>query len=175
MSIKQLKIVLFGNPVLRQKAKHVSVFHKKLHSVIDSIAHTLDSREDGAALAATQIGILKRITVIDYEGEYFEMINPEIIESGGEIIKSEGCLSFPGYTGLVPRAEFVKVKFQDRNGNESVIERSGNMARCIQHEIDHLDGILYIDRMKETFLTHNETDEKLNVEEVLLIANNRSK
>ncbi len=171
MASKKNKILLFGDPVLRQKAKAVTVFHKKLHGVIDTIAYNLDGREDGAALAANQVNILKRITVIDYEGEYIEMINPEIIEASGEVIKSEGCLSFPGYTGMVPRAETVKVKYNDRYGKENIIERSGNLARCFQHEIDHLNGILYIDRMKEDFLIHNETGERINIEEIRRISN----
>lgn len=174
MTAKKLKIILFGNPALREKAKPVTVFHKKLHALIDSIALTLDEREDGAALAANQVNILKRITVIDYEGEYLELINPEIIFSEGEIIKSEGCLSYPGYTGLVPRAEFVKVKYQDRFGNENIIERKGNFARAIQHEIDHLDGILFIDRMQDKFLISNSSDEKIELEKVLNIANGKS-
>lgn len=163
MKGKRFNIIEFGNPALRQKAKPVTVFHKKLSLLIDSIAETLYNSDDGAALAANQVGELKRIIVIDYENEYFEMINPEILESSGEQTAQEGCLSFPGYTGLVTRAETVKVRYYNRSREENIIERSGKMARCIQHEIDHLDGILFVDRVTEDFLLNNETKEKIDI------------
>ncbi len=171
----KLEIIKFGDPILRQKAKLVTVFHKKFQSTVDSIAETLKTKEEGAALAATQVSILKRITVIDYEDEYMELINPEIIEASGEESEYEGCLSFPGYIGLVPRNTFIKVKFVTRFGKEKIIERSGNMARCIQHEIDHLDGILFIDRMKSDFLLHQETETKITLQAVLDLADGKIK
>lgn len=173
MNNKKMKIIKFGDPVLRQTAKPITVFHSKLHSLIDTMANTLYSRDDGAALAANQVGILKRIIVIDYEDEYIELINPEIIEASGEQTDNEGCLSYAGYFGLVKRAEEVKVKFLDRDGKDKVIKRNGNLARCLQHEIDHLDGILFIDRMIENFLTHTETKEKISLESVLDLANGK--
>ncbi len=169
----KLKIVLFGDPVLRQKAKPVTVFHKKLGELIDSMAAALRASGEGAALAANQVGVLKRITVIEYEGEYFEMVNPEILESEGSGQDYEGCLSLPGYAGMVERFTKIKVKYFDRDGKENVIEREGKMARCIQHELDHLDGILYIDRMKEEFLVNNEDDDKLEVSVVMKTAGPR--
>ncbi|MGE5398984.1 MAG: peptide deformylase [Ignavibacteriales bacterium] len=174
MKSNRLKIVLFGDPVLREVAKPVTVFHHKLHALIDSMAGTLFRRDDGAALAAPQVGVLKRIVVIDYENEYLELINPEITASGGKQKGFEGCLSYPGYIGSVPRFETVTVKFQDRDGNEHIIERSGNMARCLQHEIDHLDGVLFIDRMDEDFLTHSDTDEEVSLEAALGLANGKT-
>ncbi len=168
------KIVAFGNPILRQVAKPVTVFHKKLHSLIDSIAETLHSRDNGAALAANQIGVLKKISVVDYQGEYLELINPEIIYSEGEQIEEEGCLSFPGYTGLVKRFNLVRVKYLDRNGIENIIERTGKLAKCFQHEIDHLNGILFIDRMIEDFLTSTNSDKKISLQSVIDIANEKS-
>jgi peptide deformylase len=174
MNNKKKKILLFGDPVLRQKAKPVTVFHNKLHSLIDSLYLTLDSTDDGAAIAAPQVGTLKRIVVIDYDDEYYELINPEIIESGGREIKNEGCLSLPGYTGPVPRFEYVKVRYYDRNGKETIVEKHGNMARCFQHEIDHLDGILFIDRMEVQFLTHNDTNKKITLEEALDLSNGKT-
>lgn len=165
-----MKILEIGDPVLRQKAKPVTVFHKKLHVLIDSMIATLDDREDGAALAATQVGIMKRIIVVDYKSEFFEMINPEIIYSEGLESESEGCLSLPGLSGVVPRAAVIKVKYQDRNGIEQIVERSGALARCFQHEIDHLDGILYIDKMEEEFAKVLKTDEKISVEELKKIS-----
>jgi len=161
--MKKAKIIHFGDPVLRQKAEPVKVFHKKLHAVVDTIKNTLLDTDYAAALAANQVSILKSITVIDYCDEYFEMINPEIIASSGESTGFEGCLSLPGYSGKVKRAENVTVKYQDRHGKENTIERGGAMARCIQHELDHLNGILYIDRMVEDFVTHDDKGTKLSV------------
>ena len=164
--MKKAKIIHFGDPVLRQKAEPVKVFHKKLHGVVDTIKNTLLDTDYAAALAANQVSILKSITVIDYCDEYFEMINPEIIASSGESTGFEGCLSLPGYSGKVKRAENVTVKYQDRHGKENTIERGGAMARCIQHELDHLNGILYIDRMVEDFVTHDDKGTKLSVKDL---------
>ncbi|HPB83858.1 MAG TPA: peptide deformylase [Spirochaetota bacterium] len=161
--MKKAKIIHFGDPVLRQKAEPVAVFHKKLYAVVDTIKNTLLDTDYAAALAANQVSILKQITVIDYCDEYFEMINPEILESSGVNIGYEGCLSFPGFSGKVKRFENVTVRFFDRYGDEKIIQRSGSMARCIQHELDHLNGILYIDRMVEDFVTHDENNTKLYV------------
>lgn len=149
MEVKESKIVLFGNPILRETAKPVSIFDGQLHDLIDSMKYTLSLRDDGAAIAANQVGILKRIIVIDYKDEYLEMINPVIINKEGESDDYEDCLSYPDYYGLVSRHEYVKVIYQDRNGNQNIIERIGQMARFIQHEIDHLDGVLFIDKMKK--------------------------
>ncbi len=166
MGSKKFKILEIGDPALRKKAKHVTVFHKKLHSIIDSLIAALDDREDGAALAATQVGIMKRIVVVDYKNEFFEMVNPVIISAEGLESDTEGCLSLPGLSGIVPRALTVKVKYQDRNGVEQIVERSDALARCFQHEIDHLDGILYIDRMEEEFVKRVDSEIQLSVEEL---------
>ena len=173
--MKKLRIVTFGDPVLRQTAKPITVFHSKLHSVIGSIASTLESRADGAALAAPQVSLLKRITVVDYQGEYIEFVNPEILAGEGEQTDFEGCLSFPGYFGEVPRYMDIRVKYQNRNGEELIIERSGKMARCIQHEIDHLNGILFVDRMKEEFVFHSDTNEKISLQSVVELSNGNMK
>jgi len=172
--MKKERILLFGDEVLRQKAEPVKVFHKKLQGTVDRIKITLKSTRDAAALAANQIGLLKRITVIDYCDEYIEMINPEILESDGEVTEYEGCLSLPGFSGMVKRAETVKVKFQDRKGKEILIERSGMMARCIQHEIDHLDGVLYIDRMEEEFVYNDDDGTKMVVSDLLSMTDRKN-
>jgi len=172
--MKKAKIIRFGDPVLREKSQNVTVFHKKLHATVDIIKNTLSSEENGAALAANQVSIPKRITVIDYLNEYHEMINPEIISSSGKQVDYEGCLSFPGYSGKVNRAEIVTVKFQDRYGKEIIIVRSGAMARCIQHEIDHLNGILYIDRMTDDFVLSDENQSKISVRDLLKITGKNS-
>lgn len=172
---KKLKILKFGDPVLRQAAKPVTVFHSKLQLLVDSMKVTLHSRDDGAALAAPQLGILKRIVVIDYQDEYLELINPEILLSKGKKVDFEGCLSLPGYFGKVPRAEYVKLKYFDRFGKENIIERKGPMARCIQHELDHLDGILFVDRMEEDHLQHNDNETKISLQSVIDLANGNLK
>jgi peptide deformylase len=171
--MSKLKIVSFGDPVLRQNAKPVTVFHGKLHTLINSMAKTLKSSSNGAAIAANQISVLKRIIVIDYDKEYFELINPEIIASEGEQTDYEGCLSLPGYFGLVKRYDYVKVKFQNRDGEEFIVERTDRLARCFQHEIDHLDGILFVDRMTEEFLVGDGNDSKIRRQDVIDIADGK--
>lgn len=166
--MKKATIILFGNPALRERALTVKAFHRKLHELIDTIKLTLEETEDAAALAASQIAVSKRITVIDYQGEYFEMVNPEILDQSGEIEAWEGCLSFPGYSGIVKRSETVTVRYQDRYGEEHIIERSGPMARCIQHEIDHLNGVLFIDHMDDSdFVVNDEKKTKIPVKGLL--------
>lgn len=164
--MKKAFVVQFGDPVLRQIASPVTVFHKKFHALVDLMKFTLQSRDDGAALAAPQIGISKRVVVIDYQDEYIEMINPIILQMSGSVTDDEGCLSFLGFSGEVTRANTVTVKFQDRDGKDVTLTRSGPMARCMQHEIDHLDGILYIDRMDQNGTVGDE-EETLSVAEVI--------
>lgn len=154
--LKKAKILKFGDLLLRQRAEEVTVFHKTLHDKIDLLKKTLMADEDGAALAASQIGILKRITVIDYMDEYLELINPVIVSKEGSVIAEEGCLSFPGFWAKVKRAQTVTVTYHDRYGKEHTITRSDEMARCIQHEIDHFDGVLYIDHVEEPFIEGDE-------------------
>ncbi|MBU9917942.1 MAG: peptide deformylase [Fusobacteriaceae bacterium] len=164
------KIILFGNATLRNESQSVIEFDKKLIDTVDLIANTLKNQKYAAALAAPQIAINKKITVINYCGEYLELINPEILESKGEKVGYEGCLSLPGFIGKVKRAESIIVKYQDRYGAENIIERTGDMARCIQHEIDHFDGILYIDRVSEEFLYNPDTEEKVMVSKIIEVS-----
>lgn len=159
------KIILFGNPVLRKISKPIKNFDFTLEKDLNLIRETLESEKNGAALAAPQISISKKITIINYVGEYLELINPEILEFEGEQIDYEGCLSLPKMIGMVKRAKKIKFKYFDKTGIEHIEERTGDMARCIQHEIDHLNGILYIDRMTETFIINVETDEKIPIEQ----------
>ncbi len=166
-----LQIARFGNPILRQTARPVNSFNKNLHSLLDSMTSTLKQCEDGAALAATQVSVLKRVVVVDYEDDHLELINPEIL--AGDDIQSEyeGCLSLPGYAGLVPRFNFVRLKYYDRKGRDNVIERRGMLARCFQHEIDHLDGVLFVDMMTADQLVHSKTDTTISRQSVLDITN----
>lgn len=142
-----LQIRKIGDPVLRSKAKKVKEVNKKTNDLIDNMFDTM-YEEDGVGLAAPQIGILKRIAVIDVrEGNKIILIDPEIIEKEGKAIMEEGCLSIPGETGDVIRSERIKVKSLDRDGKEIEFEAEGYEARAIQHEIDHLDGVLFVDKL----------------------------
>lgn len=134
-----------GDPVLRKKAVPVARFNEQLHRLLDDMVETM-IKAQGAGLAAPQVGISKKIIVLRDEDKILEIINPEITESEGESIDIEGCLSFPGLYGEVPRSARVAVSGQDRAGHEIRISGEGFLARVLQHEIDHLHGILFIDR-----------------------------
>lgn len=139
-------IVQDPDPVLREKSKPVTKFNANLHKLLDDMAETMYDA-NGVGLAAPQIGILKRVIVIDTgdENGLIEMVNPEIIERDGEQIGPEGCLSIQGINGDVRRAMKVKVRGQDRNGAEFTMEAEGFLARAFQHEVDHLNGVLFTD------------------------------
>ena len=142
-----LQIRKIGDPVLRTKAKKIDEITEKINDLIDNMFETMYA-EDGIGLAAPQVGILKRIAVVDIqEDNKIVLINPEIIEEEGKAVMEEGCLSIPGETGDVIRAEKIKVRTLDRDGNEIEFKAEGLEARAIQHEIDHLDGILFIDKV----------------------------
>ncbi|MCE1188304.1 MAG: peptide deformylase [Ignavibacteria bacterium] len=158
--MSKYKIFLFGTEILREKSKPVTVFNKKLHALLDNLYHVLYERGNGAAIAAPQIGIAKRVIAIDYLGEKLELINPEILAKQGTSYEYEGCLSLPGFVGKVRRAETVSIRFRDRYGIEQTLTRSKEMARCIQHEIDHLEGILYTDLVEESFLIEEDTEQE---------------
>lgn len=164
MDIKS--IINFGHPTLRKKSIPVNDYNSQLHNIIDNMARMLKNREERAALAAPQIDILKRIVVIDCEKQYFELINPVIIDKSGFQTDFEGCLSFPGYIGKVSRANYIKVHYFDRDGKERISEQDGFLSRCFQHEIDHLDGILFIDRMQEDYLVNQSTNQYISLEKI---------
>ncbi len=134
-----------GDEVLRKKSRPVEVIDKKIETLLDDMAETM-YKADGVGLAAPQVGILKRIVVIDVGNGLFEMINPVILEQSGEQDGIEGCLSVPGTSGEVVRPMFVTVKYTDRYGETVTLEAGELFARCICHELDHLDGILYKDK-----------------------------
>lgn len=128
--------------VLYKKCKEVKNFDKKLEILLDDMYETMQ-KSNGVGLAAPQVGILKRVVVIDIGEGRIELINPEIIEKSGSQTGNEGCLSFPGVWGEVERPMYVKVKASDRNGKEFVIEGEELLARAICHECDHLDGVVF--------------------------------
>lgn len=143
----KLKIVLAGNPVLREVAKPVDRIDKKLQRLLKDMAETMYAA-DGVGLAAPQVGVSKRIVVIDVGEGLYELINPVIIKKEGSVLGSEGCLSVPDYEGEVERAEYVECEFTDKTGQRMILSASGLLAICIQHELDHLDGLLFIDKAK---------------------------
>lgn len=143
----KLDIVVAGNPVLRQKAEPVKKIDKKLQKLLKDMAETMYGA-NGVGLAAPQIGVSKRIVVIDVGEGLIEMINPEIVKREGLVVGGEGCLSVPDYEGEVERSEYVECEFTDRKGQRMILSADGLLAIAVQHELDHLDGVLFIDRAK---------------------------
>ncbi|MEG1548606.1 MAG: peptide deformylase [Clostridia bacterium] len=145
-------------PCLHKKCRPVDNFDSKLNELLDDMAETLYDAE-GVGLAAPQIGILRRITVIDAGGGLVEMINPEIIETSGEQGCMEGCLSVPGKSGYVLRPNNVKARAYNRNGELVEYEAEGLFARAIMHETDHLDGLIYTRLVTEPPEGYGEDDD----------------
>ena len=146
-------------PALHKVCKTVTSFDWRLRKLLDDMRDTLiDS--NGVGLAAPQVGILKRVVLVDTGDEILELINPTLVETSGHQEGAEGCLSVPGKYGLVKRPYYAKVRAQDRDGNWYEAEGEELIARCLCHELDHLDGILYTQVM-ERFLT----EEELNYED----------
>ncbi|WP_405378952.1 peptide deformylase [Phascolarctobacterium sp.] len=144
---KTLDILVAGDPVLRQVAEPVDKIDKKLLHLLKQMAETMYAAE-GVGLAAPQIGVSKRIVVIDVGEGLFELINPVIVKKEGAVVGSEGCLSVPDYEGEVERASYVECEFTDRTGRRMLLQAHDLFAICIQHELDHLDGVLFIDKAK---------------------------
>lgn len=139
-------IVKEGDPVLRKTARSVLNFDEKLAQLLDDMKETM-YEADGCGLAAPQVGILRRICIVDVGDGLIEMVNPVIVEESGVQEESEGCLSLPGEYGITRRPMCVTVKAQDRNGNTFTVSGEALKARAFCHEIDHLNGILYIDKV----------------------------
>lgn len=154
-------IVKEPDEVLHQVAKEVKKITPNVQKLLTDMADTMYDAE-GVGLAAPQIGILKRVIVVDVGDEHglIELINPEIVSSEGEQFGSEGCLSIPGYRGEVRRALTVTVKGLDRNGKEVTYTGSDLLARAFQHEIDHLNGVLYTDIAERVYEITPEGEEK---------------
>ena len=138
-------VVQVGDDVLRQICKPVEKFDEKLHALLEDMKDTV-KKEQGAGLAAPQVGVLRRLAVVDVEEGYFELINPVILQAKGEQTGWEGCLSVRGKSGVVCRPMKVTLSYQDRFGEKHLLKAKGFFARAICHELDHLDGILYIDK-----------------------------
>ena len=141
------KIFTIGARELRVKANPITKFDARLGLILRDMAKTMYQAE-GIGLAAPQVGIARRMLVVDVGEGLMEFINPEITSTEGSCGMAEGCLSVPGRRGYVIRPEKVTVTAQDRKGKPFTLETDGLLARCIQHEIDHLDGVLYVDKME---------------------------
>jgi len=159
MSIRM--IVKHPDPVLRERAREVTKFNANLHKLLDDMADTMYDA-DGVGLAAPQVGILKRVIVVDVgdEHELIEMVNPEIVFSEGEQLGPEGCLSIPGLQGDVRRANRIVIRGQDRHGKPIQYESTEFLSRAFQHEMDHLNGILFIDSAESVYEARKPSEEE---------------
>ena len=145
------KILTDAEPALHKTCKPVTAFNGKLHALLDDMRETL-IESGGVGLAAPQVGILRRVVLVDTGEEILELVNPSLLETDGEQVGPEGCLSVPGKYGLVKRPYYAKVRAQDRFGQWYEAAGEVLIARCFCHELDHLDGIIYTEVM-ERFLT----------------------
>lgn len=153
-------IVLNGEDILRKKCREVDDVNDRMRMILDDMVETMRDA-NGVGLAAPQIGILRRMFVAEPEpGNVYYFVNPEIISAEGQQESEEGCLSVPGYMGKVLRPERIKIKGLDRDGNPQEYEFEGFQAIVMNHEYDHLDGILYIDKAEEMFEITDEPEEE---------------
>lgn len=146
-----MSILTYGDPALRISAEKVTEFNDELRDFLDDMVDTMFS-DNGIGLAAPQVGDSRQIVIVDRSigersDDLIALINPEIIEESGEVIAEEGCLSVPGIFEEIARAEYVKVRYQDADGATQELEAEGFFARVVQHEKDHLDGVLFVDRL----------------------------
>ena len=153
MALRQLRYE--GDEILRKKCKKVEEVDDHIRMILDDMLDTLHNTEDGAAIAAPQIGILKRLVVIDMGTGIIKLVNPEIIEEKGIQECVEGCLSITNKYGNTIRPKKVTIKALNENGEEIILTGRGEMAKCFCHEIDHLDGILFIDKVTKWLKMNN--------------------
>ena len=150
------KILTEPNPTLHKVCRPVTEFNRRLHTLLDDMADTL-ADANGVGLAAPQVGILRRVVIVDTGEGILELVNPELIETSGEQEEAEGCLSVPGKYGLVKRPMVAKVRAQDRDGEWFEVEGEELIARCFCHELDHLDGHMYTELVSR-YLTEEEME-----------------
>lgn len=163
-------IVKIGEPILREVCKPVKEITPNILKLLDDMAQTLYAGPNRAGLAAPQVGVAKRLVVLDCGDGLIELINPKIIKSSGKQTGPEGCLSLPGLQGNVQRANYVKVETLDRTGKLINLEGKGMLARCFQHEIEHLDGVLYIDHVEPGQLINDQTGEEVDLFQVIKLS-----
>ncbi len=154
-----LNILKEGDETLRKKCRPVEEITPRILTLLDDMHDTLEKAQ-GVGLAAPQVGVLRRIVIVEIGDKKYEMINPEIVATKGKQEEIEACLSVPEKYGLVKRPAWVKVRATDRNGNVYEVEGTELMARCFCHELDHLDGTLYIDRAIEVYDADEIEDEE---------------
>ncbi len=166
MALRQIREL--GDPCLLKVCKRVKEMNERTRELIGDMLDTMYDAE-GVGLAAPQVGILKRIAVIDAGEDYQDgplvLINPEILETSGEQTDYEGCLSVPGKVGEVTRPNYAKVKAYDADMNEYIVEGEGLLARALLHEIEHLDGVMYVEKVHGPLLTNEELAEILRAQE----------
>jgi peptide deformylase len=141
------RILTAEEPILRERTKKVSSFDRSLHRLLDDMLVTMRDAP-GVGLAANQIGVPLQVAIIEIEDRITELVNPQVVKSSGEQLDWEGCLSIPGYVAEVQRAAKLTVKARDRHGREFRVKGEELMARALQHEIDHLNGLLYVDYLE---------------------------
>ena len=156
MALRNIRIL--GDEILKKQAKEVTEMTPKIEELIDDMFETMYDA-NGCGLAAPQVGIRKRIVVIDCGDQPLVLINPEILETSGEQTGQEGCLSVPGKVGIVKRPNYAKVKALDENMDEIIVEGTELLARCLCHEIDHLNGIMYVDKAEGPLMDTEEAEE----------------
>lgn len=144
MGIRNIRIN--DDPILKKKSRPIDKFDERLYRLLDDMKDTLH-RADGSGLAAVQVGALRRVVIVDCGDGLLELINPELVEQSGEQYEVEGCLSLPGRSGITVRPKNVRVRAQDREGNWREYLGEGLKARAFCHELDHLDGHLYTERL----------------------------
>ncbi|MGX9757013.1 peptide deformylase [Clostridioides difficile] len=147
MALREIRT--FDDEILRKKSKKVEKVDNKVRDLLNDMAETMYNTPNGGGLAGCQVGILKRLVVIDLGEGLIKLVNPEIIKEEGEQIVVEGCLSFPDVWGKLKRPKKVTVQALNENGEKIIIKGSGFMAKCLCHEIDHLDGIVFTDKIIE--------------------------
>ena len=157
MALRNIRIL--GDEILKKQAKEVTEMTPKIEELIDDMFETMYDA-NGCGLAAPQVGIRKRIVVIDCGDQPLVLINPEILETSGEQTGQEGCLSVPGKVGIVTRPNYAKVKALNENMEEIIVEGEELLARCLLHEIDHLDGIMYVDKVEGELLSTDDIEEE---------------
>lgn len=153
------KIVEIGDDKLRKISKPVEKFDKRLKTLLDDMADTM-YKADGVGLAAPQVGILRRAVVVDVGEGLYTLVNPVIVSAEGEQCGPEGCLSVPGRSGMVNRPDHVVIKAQDAEGSPVEVTGDAFFARALCHELDHLDGILYVDKMEREIFPEDEENEE---------------
>jgi peptide deformylase len=159
------RILTADEPILREKTKKVTDFDPSLHRLLDDLLETMRDAP-GIGLAANQVGVPLQVAVIEIEGKITELINPKVVRRSGAIVDWEGCLSIPGFVAEVERSEKVTVQARDRLGKEFRVKGEALFARALQHEIDHLNGVLYIDYLEslEELVRVSEASEEVREE-----------